>query len=100
MINIEIYGYLTHNGVLHLSWLFNVFPNPIISHFVKQEMFSEGLVDPLEARAAVQQDLHRLEEQGSTNLKKFSKDKCTALYQGWSNTMHQCRLGTDQPWAV
>ncbi|KAK4818239.1 hypothetical protein QYF61_009110 [Mycteria americana] len=49
---------------------------------------------------AVQWDLHRLEERGSTNLKKFSTDKCPALYQGWSNTMHQRRLGTDKPWAV
>lgn len=99
VINTEVYGCLTGNSVLHLSWLFNVFPNPIISDFVKQETFSEGLVDPLVTWAAVQWDLHRLEERGSTNLKKFAKDK-RSLYQGWSNTMHQHRLRTDQPWAV
>lgn len=49
MINIEIYGYLTGNGVLHLSWFFNVFPDAIIADFVKQETFCEGLVDLLVA---------------------------------------------------
>lgn len=49
MINIEIYGYLTGNSVLHLSCFFNVFPDAIISDFVKQEMFYEGLVDLLVA---------------------------------------------------
>lgn len=51
MINIEIYGYLTGNGVLHLSCFFNVFPDAIlgIADFVKQETFCEGLVDLLVA---------------------------------------------------
>lgn len=70
------------NDVLHLSWSFNVFPNPIISDSVKKEAFFDSLVDPVETRTAFQCLLHRLEEQGSTVLKKFSNDKCTRTRAG------------------
>lgn len=48
------------NGVLHLSWLFNVFPNPITSDLVKKEMFSDSLVDPVETCTALQWALNGL----------------------------------------
>ena len=44
VINTEIYGYLTGNSVLRLSWLFKFFPIPTISE----------LEIPSDAQAAVE----------------------------------------------
>ncbi|XP_074934654.1 uncharacterized protein LOC142050170 [Phalacrocorax aristotelis] len=52
-----------------------------------------GEVDTLEARAALQEDLDRLEEWASKNLMKFNKDKYEVLHLGKYNPGVQHRLG-------
>ena len=49
----------------------------------------------LESRAAIQKNLHKLENRANRNLIKFNKGKSRVLQLGWSNPMQQCGLGTD-----
>ena len=44
-----------------------------------------GEVDTPEGRAALQEDLERLEEWASKNLMKFNKDKCKVMHLGKHN---------------
>lgn len=53
-----------------------------------------GVADPPESRAAIQQDLKRLENWVERNLKAFSKARCRVLHLGRKNPKQQHNLGT------
>ena len=53
-----------------------------------------GEVDTSEGRAALQEDLDRLEERANKNLMKFNRDKCKVLHVGKHTPGVQHRLGS------
>ena len=54
-----------------------------------------GEVDTLEGRAALWEDLDRLEEWTNKNLIKLNKDKCKVCT--WENVLQECSTGWDLP---
>ncbi|GAB0210111.1 hypothetical protein GRJ2_003476900 [Grus japonensis] len=54
-----------------------------------------GVVDMLEGRDAMQNELDRLERWARANCMKFNKAKCKVLHVGWGNSKHSYRLGEE-----
>ena len=80
--------------------LFNIFISDLdegiqsLSKFVDDTKMGE-VTDTLEACAAIQQDLNRLESWTGRIPVWFNKGKCRVLHLGRTNHMHQYRLGDD-----
>lgn len=53
-------------------------------------------VDASEAKVALWEEMDRLQEWASKNLKKFNKHKCKAFYMGKHNLGVQHKLGSTQ----
>ncbi|KAK4818258.1 hypothetical protein QYF61_009963 [Mycteria americana] len=70
--------------------LFNIFINDRDSGI--ECTLSNGVVNTLEGRDAVQRDLDRLEKWAHVNLMKFNKAKCKVLHLSQGNPQYQYRL--------
>ncbi|GAB0199296.1 triadin [Grus japonensis] len=85
-------------SVLGLA-LFNIFVDDMdswiectLSRFASNTKLC-GVVDMLEGRDSIQNNLDRLERWAYENHMKFNKAKCKVLHMGWHNPKHNSRLG-------
>lgn len=88
-----------------LSYIGTILNTYIGYHCIPQQLckvaleildYNLTLVEKVEGRATVQQDLDKLEEWEDQNLIKFNKDKCQVLSRGTENPLQHHHLGTEQ----